>query len=116
MDSVDSASVPPSQSEEHAADIPDAALPEINERMPTSIPLPRYNRHRRIEVNTDQNDGALQALEMHHSAVFETATSASNMAQETLLLDRSPPLEGVCFILSFLIRILVYVRTVQVVF
>ena len=94
VDNEYSASVPTSPPKEPATDIPDAAPPEINERM-TSVPSPRYNRPRRIEVNADQNGGALEALEMHHFADLETATSAFNIAQETLLIDRFPPREGV---------------------
>ena len=61
VDSVDSASIPPSQPDEPAADVPDAPPPEINERM-TSVPSPRYNQPRRIEVSTDQTGCAYEAL------------------------------------------------------
>ena len=97
MDSVDSASVPPSQPEESAADRPEGPVPEINERM-TSVPSAPNSRPRLIEVSTDQTGGAPEALEMHHSAVLEAATFASNVDHEALLFVDFTSLEQNVFL------------------
>ena len=94
VDSVDSASIPPSQPDAPAADIPDAQ-PLVNQHM-TSVPSPRHNQPPRNGVNADQAGSAPGALGMPRFTLLKAATSASTMAsQATPLDDRSPPLGGV---------------------
>ena len=68
----------------HAAPaIPD---PEgIDERM-SSVPTPRYNRPRRIELTSDQNGGAPEVAEVHEFVVHEAATTSCNGQFEEVLL------------------------------
>ena len=55
--------------------------------------------------------GALESLEIEHSTVLETATSAVNVAHETLLYEQTALLEQVFFtVYTFKIIFKVHVR------
>ena len=82
----DSAPYPQTLSNEQSGRVDTSIEPaEVNERM-SSVPIPRYNRPRRIELTSDQNGGAPEVADVHKFVVHEAATTSCNCQSEEVLL------------------------------
>ena len=73
---------------------------EVNERM-SSEPTPRYKRPRRIELTSDQNDGAPEMAEVDEIVVNEAVTSFCNGQTEELLVSQEVQRQHLALVCCF---------------